>query len=464
MSEPLLPPEASVRAVALRRRLASPISRFLAIEASSGVLLLLMAAVALLWANGAAAESYHALWHAPVGVQLGPWRFERDLHFLVNEVLMVIFFFVVGLEIRREMHGGELSELRRAALPAIAAVGGMLAPAAIYLMFNPRSPQHEGWGVPMATDIAFAVGVLALAGRRVPAALRVLLLALAVIDDIGAIVVIALFYSAGVEWWALGAAALAVLSVLVLQRFGVRRALGYVPSGVALWAALLAAGIHPSLSGVLLGLLTPAAAGFGAARFVETASHQLEAVRTQLAEGQDERGLLPPLARVAEARREALPPVITLEHLLHPWVAYGIMPLFALVNAGVTFGEVQLGGAGTTVALGVALGLVLGKPLGVFLACFAAVKLGLCRLPTAVGWRGVLLVGLIAGVGFTMALFVAQLAFSDAALLGTAKLAILVGSAVAGFSGVLYGHLVMPPLSELGASITPELAESSTEH
>jgi NhaA family Na+:H+ antiporter len=250
----------------------------------------------------------------------------EPLHFWINDGLMVVFFFVVGLEIRREIHHGELSDLRRAALPIVAAIGGMLAPAAIYFALNRGSVARGGWGVPMATDIAFAVGVLALLGKRVPAAVRVLLLALAIIDDIGAIAVIAVFYSSGLAWSGLLVAALGVAGVLVLRSFGVRRALAYVPPGVVIWVGLLLTGIHPTIAGVVLGLLTPAAPWFGEEGFVRAADEAVREFRERAGKAHDEHDLLEPLARVAEARREAIAPVIRLEAALHPWVAFGIMP------------------------------------------------------------------------------------------------------------------------------------------
>jgi NhaA family Na+:H+ antiporter len=329
------------------------------------------------------------------------------------------------LEIRREIHEGELAELRRAALPVVAALGGMLFPALIYLAFN-RSPETQnGWGVPTATDIAFAVGVLALLGKRVPPALRVLLLALAIIDDIGAIIVIAIFYSSGVSGIGFLIAALGVLAVLLLQRFGVRNPLIYVVPGVILWSGMLKSGVHPTIAGVVLGLLTPVKAWLG---------------------------------------HESAAPVVRLQEALHGWVAYLIMPLFALANAGVSLNGVSIEDPNLMhVASGVALGLVLGKPLGIVCVSALFVRLGVCALPRGVNWLGVSVVGVVAGIGFTMAIFIAGLAFQTPQQLAAAKLAILVGSAAAATFGLIFGRIVLPIAHEVGAATSLHEAEASTE-
>ena len=345
--------------------------RFLAIEAASGILLLATAAIALAWANSPWQGSYRALWHAPLGIEVGSFAFERDLHFWINDGMMTLFFFVVGLEIRREMHSGELSELRRAALPLAAALGGMLIPACLFAGFNLGRESLKGWGIPMATDIAFAVGVLTLLGSRVPPALRILLLALAVIDDVGAILVIAIFYSSGLEpvgFVVLGAGLIAIRAMQVL---GVRSPWAYVPPSAVVWAGAYAAGIHPTLAGVVVGLMTPVRAWFGRDGFIEHASASVAAVREH--EDGDERALLPHLEHLNKARREAVSPVERLQHALHGWVAFGAMPLFALANAGVSFGNASFAGDSLLVFLGVAVGLVLGKPLGILAFSWLAI-------------------------------------------------------------------------------------------
>ena len=443
-----------------------PIDRFLHVEVASGILLLVAALIALVWANSPFRGSYHHLWHTEVTVGIGAWTASKPLHFLINDALMVVFFFVVGLEIRREIHEGELSELKRAALPVAAALGGMLVPAAIFFVVNRGSSAQRGWGVPMATDIAFAVGVLALLGKRVPASVRVLLLALAIIDDIGAIIVIAVFYSSSFSWAGVGLAALGVVGVLILRSVGVRAALAYVIPGVVLWTGLLVAGIHPTIAGVILGLLTPARSWYGERGFLTAAEGAINDFRDRAGKKHDAHDLLEPLAQIAEARREALPPVVRIEAALHPWVAYGIMPLFALANAGVDIRGVDLSErASVGVMLGVVLGLVVGKPIGVIAASALTVRLGLAARPRGVTWGGVTLVGLVAGIGFTMAIFIADLAFPPGARLGAAKLGVLIASAVAGIVALIAGRFLLPrSLEPAVAEMTADAAEGSTEY
>lgn len=442
-----------------------PLERFLRVQTASGIVLMLAAVVALGWANSPWHASYERLWRTPLTLGVGELVLRGDLHFLINDVLMVVFFFVVGLEIRRELHAGELSDPRRAALPAAAALGGMLAPALIYFSLNHAGVAHHGWGVPTATDIAFAVGVLALLGRRVPPALRVLLLALAIIDDIGAIVIIALFYSSGVQVLGLVVAAGGAAGVWLMQRLGLRRAALYVLPGAIIWGGLLASGVHPTIAGVALGLLTPVQAWFGRAGFVAEARAALADFAERAARPDaDAHELTGPLERLARARREALAPVVRLESALNPWVAFGIMPLFALANAGVRVGSLELGiPSGATVLAGVALGLFVGKPVGIVLMTWLTVRVGLCSLPRGVDTRGIVVVGMVAGVGFTMALFIAELAFADASHLGIAKLAILLGSLAAGVVGLVAGRRLLPVRPLEGAAASVDEAEQSTE-
>ncbi|MDP2316433.1 MAG: Na+/H+ antiporter NhaA [Pseudomonadota bacterium] len=455
------PPHSWTPARRLVRVLAAPVDRFLEVEAASGIVLLLAAAAALVLANTPGAAVYDAFWTTPLGLTLGPLTFERDLRWWVNDGLMTVFFFVVGLEIRRETHAGELSDLRRAALPLAAAVGGMLVPAAIYAALNAGRPTSVGWGVPMATDIAFAVGVLALLGDRVPPALRILLLALAVIDDLGAILVIALFYSDGVNFLALGAAGTGLAGLLALQVFGVRAVAAYVPLALVAWGATYASGVHPTIAGVLVGLLTPVRAWLGPHRFADTAEAAARDVRE--AAGTGVANLHAHLEAVARATREAVSPVERLEHALHGWVAWFVMPLFAFANAGVSLGSLNLAGDGWRVFVGIVGGLVVGKAVGVFAAARAATALGVAALPRGVRWADVSVVGGVAGIGFTMALFVAQLAFPPGEALETAKLAILAASAIAGVGGYVLGRLVLGTGKRAGGAATAAEAEASTE-
>jgi NhaA family Na+:H+ antiporter len=436
------------------------VERFLAIEAASGIVLMIAALAALAWANSPWHQSYVDLWHIPIGFRLGTLAFDRDLHFWINDGLMTIFFFVVGLEIRREIHAGELSEIRRAALPLAAALGGMLAPAMIFLAMNAGRASATGWAVPMATDIAFAVGTLALLGKRVAPALRILLLALAVIDDVGAIVVIALFYSSDIA--ALGFAVLGfgVLIILTLQVLGVRSWLAYVTPALVVWSGAYLAGIHPTLAGVIVGLQTPVMAWYGSQRFLDQTESKIRSLRKNKVP--DDHKLLPHLDTLRIANREAVSPVERLQHSLHGWVAFGIMPLFAFVNAGVPLGQVSFEGDALWVFLGVSFGLIVGKPIGILALSWSAVRSGVATLPKAVRWGPIGVVGMVAGIGFTMALFIAQLAFPPGPLLETAKLAILCGSGFAGALSLVLGYWILRTDNEPGEATTDAEAEAST--
>jgi NhaA family Na+:H+ antiporter len=419
------------------------LQRFLHVEAISGAVLLVAAAAALIWANSPVAHSYHDFWHLPVTIGLGELVFSRSLHFWVNDVLMTVFFLVVGMEIRREIHEGALSRLDQAMLPLIAAVGGVVLPALIYLSLNAGPDRGQGWAVPTATDIAFAVGVLALLGRRIPVNLRVFLLALAIIDDIIAVLIIALFYTAGLQPGGFVMATIGILAVLGFQRIGLGSALFYVLPGSLVWMGFMTAGIHPTLAGVLLGLMTPARAIPLREPPLEMVSSALKQLRSSDAvKAKDPHKLAQPLRDIRVAHREILPPVQT---ALHPWVAYGIMPIFALANAGVGLTSVDLPAGGHLVMLGTALALVVGKPLGVVGATWAAVRLGLCRLAPGVSWAGVCLVGLLAGIGFTMSIFISMLAFSDEGLLTAAKLGVFLGSLIAAMLGLGWGFSQVRP-------------------
>jgi Na+:H+ antiporter, NhaA family len=387
--------------------------RFISVEAASGVVLLIAAALALAWANSALAGAYDALWHLQLGFGLERYLPHVDLHFWVNDGLMTVFFLVVGLEIRREMHDGALSDPKVATLPIIAAVGGVLVPALIYIGVTGEPAARRGWAIPTATDIAFAVGVLSLIGR-VPSALRMLLLTLAIIDDIAAILVIAFFYSSGIAVSGLLLVGIGVLLVLLLQWLSVRSALVYIVPGLIMWYGMLTAGMHPTLAGVILGLLTPVKNSFG--------------------------------RRGAQASKTDPSPVQRLEAALHPYVAFGIMPVFALANAGVRLGGLDLTDrVPLSVILGVVLGLVIGKPVGIVLAALAAVGMKLCTLPQDVGWRHIVMLGFLGGIGFTMAIFISNLAFNDPVLLAAAKFAVLIASALAAVAGFALGQLRRAP-------------------
>lgn len=417
------------------------LERFLHIEAVSGIALLLAAVVALVWANSPYAHSYHTLWNVSLSIGIGSLAFSQSLHFLINDGLMTIFFLVVGMEIRREIREGALSERSQASLPIAAAVGGVIAPAAIFLALNPEPLRSQGWAVPTATDIAFAIGVLALLGRSIPRNVRVLLLALAIIDDVIAVLIIAFFYSGGLDIGGLAIAAFGVLMVLALQRIGVGSAYPYVLPGAVIWIGMLMSGAHPTLAGVVLGLMTPMQSIPMLERPVEIVSRVANELTTRHAEPmRNAEAIAQPLRQLRMANREMLPPAVRVQAALHPWVAYGIMPIFALANAGVTVGDIDLAaGQATFVMLGVALALVVGKPLGIVGTAWLMVRIGWCRLPPGVSWGGVCLIGLLAGIGFTMSIFIAMLAFADKELLVAAKLGVLIGSLLSALLGLGWG-------------------------
>ena len=433
------------------RRLFEPVERFLHIEAASGIILMIAAATALVWANSPWSHTYESVWHAPLTLGVGPWDSMQSLHFWINDGLMAIFFLVVGLEIRSELHQGALATVRKATLPAIAALGGVVVPALIYLAVNAEDPTlRSGWAVPTATDIAFAIGVLALLGRRVPGELRVLLLALAIIDDIAAIVIIALFYSSGVSSLGLGVAAGGVLLTLAFQRMGIRSAWIYLAPGAVVWAGMLIAGIHPAIAGVIMGLLTPVAYHHASSRPDMRAQAALDEFRARNQGGErTAQNLDAPLRELRDAQIDFLPPVLRVQAALHPWVAYGIMPLFALANAGVSLAGLDFASATFTgVALGVVGGLVVGKPLGIVIATVISVRLGWCELPRGVGRGAIFVMGCLGGIGFTMAIFISNLAFKDPASLAAAKFAVLMASTVAAICGLGIARFTLPKVAE----------------
>ena len=417
---------------ALARRVAKPLQSFLDAEAASGLLLLGATIVALVWANSPWKASYDDLWHTTLTFRFGSWTLADDLRHWVNDGLMSLFFLVVGLEIKREVLTGELRTLRAAALPAVAAVGGMVVPALIYVAFTAGTPGGHGWGVPMATDIAFALGVLTLAARHAPAGLKPFLLTLAIVDDIGAILVIAIVYSGGVTWGALGAAALLVAAIVVLQRIHVRAAPPYLLLGAGLWLAMFHGGIHPSIAGVILGVLTPAVPF----QRPSTVSQEAHRVADETVDEPD-----PPDADAEQwlylewLSREAVSPLARVESVLHAWTTGLVIPLFALANAGVELSAGALRDAATDrVAIGIVAGLVVGKVAGILGASALAVRTRLATLPSGVTFGDLAGAAVVAGIGFTVSLFIAELAFTGE-LVDVAKIAILAASLIAGGAG-----------------------------
>lgn len=410
----------------LARSVARPVNRFLHIETSGGLLLVGAAVIALVWANSPWSGSYRSLWSTELTIRLGGRTIADDLRHWVNDGLMTLFFFVIGLEIKAEMIAGQLTRLRDAVIPAAGALGGMVVPAALFLACNLGGPGSGGWGVPMATDVAFALGVLALLGDRVPGELKVLLLGLAVIDDIGAIVVIAIVYSDGIEWLALAAAFAGLGLIALLRRARVRYLPVYVLIGTGVWLATFESGIHATIAGVALGLLAP-----GRAFIPEV---DAERIADELSADED---VSPADVRDISFRlRESIPVTERLQDLLHPWTSFVVVPVFALANAGVPISTQALGDAATSrVTGGVVLGLVAGKLVGVAGAILLATRLGIGRLPASVTTRHVVGLAAIAGIGFTVSLFVTGLAFDDQALTDQAKFGVLAASVIAALLG-----------------------------
>lgn len=440
-SEPLRPKR-------LAQILSEPFLRFLEIETGSAFLLLAMTIVALVWANlPHVGETYHHFWTTDLGIELGPWALSLTFEEWVNDGLMGIFFFAVGMEIKRELVDGELATAQRAMLPVLGAVGGMVGPALIYSSFHYGGPAIHGWGIPMATDIAFAIAALSVLGRRVPAGLKVFLLALAIADDLGAVAVIAIFYTADLSLPAMAAAGGLFALTYALNLAGVRALSIYFIVGAAAWLATHESGVHATVAGVVLGFLTPTVTDVHTERVADRVFIAVERLR-ELAQRRHED---PHGRRRHEAlrelswSRELLSPLDFLTHQLDPWVFYVIMPVFALANAGVVFDPVTLGDPEAVgVASAVALGLLLGKPIGITLFSYLAVKLRMAELPNGVTWGAIFATGLLAGIGFTVALFITALAFDKATFTDGAKVGILAASATAAVSGILLLKATLP--------------------
>jgi NhaA family Na+:H+ antiporter len=412
-------------------RFTKPFAQFLRIEAAAGAVLLIFAVAAVAVSNSAWSGPFLAFWEIPVGLHVGAVDFSRSLRHWINDGLMTLFFFVVALELKRELVLGELRNPRMAALSLAAAVGGMAAPASLYLLLVRGGPGAHGWGTVMATDTAFVVGCLAVLGSRVPLSLRLFLLSLAIFDDIGAILVVAVGYGGALDWSALALTALGLAVVAALARLGVRSVPAYFMCGGLVWLALDASGVHPTLAGVALGLMTPTRRWVSDNRLHAI----LDRVRTDPppAGGSGAADDRRDLQRAGIATREALSPVERLESALHPWVAFAVMPLFALANAGVTL---SMANFDRSLATAVFSGFALGKPLGVFLFSVLAVRLRLAARPAELTWGLLAAGGLLTGIGFTMALFIAELAFGPG-LLNSAKLGILASFGFAGTSGLM---------------------------
>ena len=421
-------------------RVVRPFQLFAQRQASGGVVLLACAIVALAWANSPWAETYEQMLGVPLGISLGEQMLRLDLRHWINDGLMAIFFFGVGLEIKREFLVGELAERRKAMLPIVAAVGGMVVPALIYIGFNFHGPGINGWGIPMATDIAFALGALAVLGSRIPEALKVFLVALAIVDDLGALVVIAVFYTPSIEWRGVFIVVAFLLALWVANRIGTHRGAVYLLLGVGLWAGFFLSGLHPTLAGVLTALFVPASAKIVPGALPQVIRRGADDIEAQSLDCEPE--AMDPdrvaiIGAVEGSLEAATAPLQRFEHRVQPWITYGILPAFSLFNAGVAIDAAVLHTLPTAVPMGIMLGLVLGKSVGISLASGLAVATGLAVLPEGATWRQLVGTAFLAGIGFTMALFISGLAFHGTHFEREAQLATLIGSLVAAAIGVV---------------------------
>lgn len=425
---------------------------FFETEVAGSSILLVCAIVALVWANSAWADTYFDLLHLEFGFVIGSLQYELTLHEWVNDGLMAFFFLVIGLEVKRELVVGELSTPRRAILPVTAAVGGMIVPAAIYLALNFNHEGVTGWGIPVATDIAFALGVLALLGKRVPPALKVFITALAIADDLGAIAILAIFYTESIIWVdvILSIGFLAILYGLV--RLNINRIEFYAVLVIGAWAAMLLSGIHATVAGILLAMIIPVRARIEPEEFLTTSYEKLN----ELGGGDlttdsmiHDHNQMVTIMEFHETSRRLRPPGLVLEHYLHPVVVFIILPLFALTNAGVVIGDGFFDTLLSPVALGIVFGLVLGKQIGVTLFSWLAIRSGYANMPAGVTWRQIYGISWLTGIGFTMSLFITELAFDDPVLVNQAKVGIIVASLIAGAGGYLVLRRFLPAAEDV---------------
>ena len=421
-------------------QLMRPVQRFMHEEASSGIVLFVAAVVALVWANSPWYDVYHDLLDTHIIVGFGSWAIDETIHHWIDDGLMAVFFFVVGLEIKRAVVVGELSSVRKAALPIFAALGGMIVPALLYVTFNPGGEEFRGWGIPMATDIAFSLGVLSLLRTRAPLPLKIFLAAFAIIDDIGAVIVIAVFYTGDIAWGNLGIGAIFLVFLLVVGRLGIRHPLVYALLGVAVWLAFLYSGVHATVAGVLVAATIPIRVRVDSAGFLARSRDLLLVFERSGEHGHEDETSIEQraiLVELEDTAREMQSPLQRFETALHPWVAFVIMPLFALSNAGVKLEGDFFEALTHPVTVGIVLGLVIGKQVGVTLFSWVAVRFGFAALPYGVTWLQFYGVALLGGIGFTMSLFITNLAFTSDLLTTEAKIGILVGSAISGIIGYL---------------------------
>ena len=420
----------------------NPVQTFIHTEEVGAIVLLLAAASALGWANSPWSDSYASFWHTTISFDIYIFAISEDLEHIVNDGLMAVFFFVVGLEIKRELLHGELSSFRRAVLPAMAALGGMVAPAAIYLAFNSSGETAVGWGIPIATDIAFALGVLALLGRRLPAQLRIFLLGLAVVDDLGAIAVIAVFYTESIHWIDLGLALGVFVVIAACIRIGIRSLGFYLILSVVMWQFFLESGIHATVAGVLISVLTPARPYLHRKNYKAAVENLLRDFKLAMDTGQEEKAESI-VAEVEKLSQGTEGPMERLERVIHPWTSFVVLPIFALANAGIVISWDSLTeAAASPITLGILVALPVGNTLGILGMTWLTVRLGLGRLPSYVTWLQVLGVGMLGGIGFTVSIFVSGIAFENQALSDQAKIGVFGASLLAGAVGYLFLRFV----------------------
>jgi NhaA family Na+:H+ antiporter len=421
-------------------QLMRPFQNFLEKEASGGILLLIFTVLALVWANSPFSDSYFHLWHTKLSIGLSNFNLNYSLHHWINDGLMAIFFFVVGLEIKRELLIGELSSLKKASLPIMAALGGMIFPALFYVVLNFGKEGISGWGIPMATDIAFAIGILALLGSKVPTGLKVFITALAIADDIGAVLVIAFFYTSNISIISLVFAGGVLLLLVVANFSGIRNLIVYSVLGIILWLAFIFSGVHATIAGVLLAFTIPASSRINTAQFLSKGKKLLEDFDKAGEEGpnvlsnEERQGIVQNLEDNCE---KIMTPLQRYEHKLHPWVSFFIMPAFAFANAGVIISGNFLEELTNPVSIGIVTGLFLGKQVGISAFSWLSVKLKFASLPIGVTWKQIYSGGILAGIGFTMSLFIANLAFNSEQLLTISKVGILTASLLSGLIGFI---------------------------
>jgi NhaA family Na+:H+ antiporter len=413
----------------------SPFVRFARMEAAGGILLLVSTFAALVWANSPWEQSYHAIWSTQVDVGFGRFFLSETRHQWINDGLMSVFFFLVGLEIKREVLIGELSTLKQAAFPLIAAVGGTIVPALVYISLNHGSIAHKGWGIPMATDIAFALGVLALLGDRVPVSLKIFVTALAIVDDIIAVLVIALFYTAQIHFLSLAAGLAGVALSFGLNLLGVRKPAVYAFLGLCVWGAVLKSGVHATVAGVMFAFTIPARTYIDRAHFLKQGRWLFDRFETARPDSFEEQAAIHTLETQCELIQS---PLHRIERSLQPWVAFVVMPVFAFSNAGVHILGQVAAAATNSVSLGVALGLFVGKPIGISLFAWLAAKAKVATQPNAVSWAQIFGGSWLCGIGFTMSLFIATLAFGEGVVLDLSKIGTLAASVAAATCGSLF--------------------------